>query len=122
MEPARQLGDDHSAEAVSAGVADAGGRAAGVTVEVYPGALEQFAGDDGVGVAVGDEHRQPVEAAGGGRHAGIEGQRPEQDRGTVVAVRVVEDQPAGERGAAAEPDEHHGPSGGRDVVEPGAEP
>ena len=108
------LGDDGGADAVPAGVADARGGAAGVAVEVGPRALEQLAGDDGVGVAVGDEDRQSVEAAGGGGDAGVEGQGAEQDRGAGVAVRVVEDQPAGERGAAAEPDEDDRP------VRPGA--
>jgi hypothetical protein len=40
--------------------------AACFVVEVGPGPFEEVAGDDSVGVAVGDKHRDPVEAAGGG--------------------------------------------------------
>lgn len=56
----------------------------GLGQEVVPGPVQQYAGDDMVTLALGDEHGQVGEPSG-----------------------VVEHEVASERGAAAEPDDDH---------------
>jgi hypothetical protein len=121
-DPAADVGQGLAGDAVPAGVADGDGRGAGFAEQVLPGPVEELAGDHGVLLALRDGDRDPGEAGGRGGDAGVERQRAVQDRGAGVPGRVVEQQSAGERGAAAEPDQDDRPPGRRRLVEPAAEP
>lgn len=70
--------------------------------QVRPGAVEQIARDDRVLLALGDDDGHPGEAGRCCLDAGFERQRAVQDGAAGVAVRVVEQQSAGERRAATD--------------------
>jgi hypothetical protein len=107
---------------VAAGVAHGGGYCSGVGGEVGPGAVEQLTWDHGVAIAVDEERACVLEPVWNGGDAGVEGECAVEDGCACVAGWVVEQQSAGECGAATETDEHHRSAAGRSVVEPCMEP
>ena len=121
-EPAADRGEGVRGDAVTAGVPDRNRGGAGLPGQVLPGPVEELARDDGVLLALHDDDRDAGKARGGGGDAGVERQRSVEDRRTGVPGGVVEQEPVGERRAAAEPNQDNRPAGRCDSVKPAAEP
>jgi hypothetical protein len=105
VQPVSGPGRGFAADPVADRIPPSGGRGAGFACQVVPGAVQQLARDHRVVVTLCNEDRDPGRSSGGGRDPGVEGQCAREDRRAGEAGRLVEEQPAGERGATAESDE-----------------